>query len=273
MIAIGIDIQNAFNFIQWSEIKRVLKNKEFPDYLQKIIANYLSDRAIVYTNDEKENKIRYIEAGVPQGSVLGPLFWNVTFDEVLQAKIEKKCELIAYADDLLILASGYIIERRKKRIYGQLINTITMIKKLKLKIAANKTEIVVFTNDRRIPQEISVTIEEEKIKSKRSLKYLGIIIDDKLSFVRHIEYIQEKVEKVIGRALWRLLPNLRGPKENKRRLYASVLSSIILYGAPAWADAVQRHGKTRHILRTMHRNVRQRITAAYKTVSRDAAMI
>lgn len=130
--------------------------------------------------------------------------------------------------------------------------------------------MIVFTNDKRIPQEITLMIEEEEIKSKRSLKNLEIIIDDKLNFTSHIEYIQDKIEKTT-RALWRLLPNLRGPKETKRRLYAVIVS--IIYGAPAWADAVQRRGKTKSILTTIHRNVSQRIIAAYRTVSRNAAMI
>lgn len=47
-----------------------------------------------------------MERGVLQGSVLGPLFWNIAYDEVLQGDRPPGCVTICYADDTLVLASG-----------------------------------------------------------------------------------------------------------------------------------------------------------------------
>lgn len=49
-IAIGLDIKNAFNTHPWSAIKEALRKKGFPEYIRKIIADYLSNRAIEYIN-------------------------------------------------------------------------------------------------------------------------------------------------------------------------------------------------------------------------------
>lgn len=69
------------------------------------------------------------------------------------------------------------------------------------------------------------------------------------------------------------MPNLRGPTERKRQLYANVLASIILYAAPVWAHKASKKGKIQNILRKLHRNISQRVIAAYKTTSEDAAAI
>lgn len=48
-----------------------------------------------------------MEAGVPQGSVLGPTLWNIAFDSVLDvASDDDKCHIICYADDTLIIVTG-----------------------------------------------------------------------------------------------------------------------------------------------------------------------
>jgi len=215
---------------------------------------------------------RIIESGVPQGSVLGPLLWNLTFDKVLQANMEKGCRLIAYADDTLILAIGSSYKIAKERAMFQIARTVNEIKNLQLEIATQKTEIVVFIPSRKAPPKLEIVINNKVIRSQRKMKYLGVIVDDKLTFKEHLEYVTDKVNKVT-RALWRLMPNLHGPTERKRRLYTNVLASIILYAAPVWAHEAKKKGEVRNLLKVMHKNITQRVIAAYKTVALDAAAL
>jgi len=129
----------------------------------------------------------------------------------------------------------------------QVARTIKNIKDLKLELSAQKTEIVVFTPDKKAPPIIEITVDRQVIKSKRSLKYLGIIMDDKLTFLDHMEYVSSKVAK-ITRSLWKIMPNLHGPNERKRRLYANVLSSVVLYAAPVWAHKAAQKGRVQSVL-------------------------
>lgn len=272
VIAVAIDITNAFNSLQWADIMTALKVKNFPLYIQKIIDSYLSNRMIMYTDEEGTHVTRTIEAGVPQGSVLGPLLWNITFDKVLKARMENGCRLLAYADDTLIISTGESVESARRRMALQVARTSKNIKDLKLEIAASKTEIVVFTPKRKSSPIIEITINRQRISSKKTMKYLGVIMDEKLTFSDHMEYVSNKVNK-ITRALWRLMPNLHGPTERRRRLYANVLSSIILYAAPVWAHKGLIKGRVHSDLKEMHRATALRVIAAYRTVSQDAAAI
>lgn len=272
VIAAALDISNAFNSLQWADICQALENRHFPVYLQKLVYNYLSDRSIEYKNIDGYIITRRIEAGVPQGSVLGPLLWNLTYDRILRAKVENGCRLLAYADDTLIIATGESPQSAQRRLNFQIARTCKHIKDLHLEVSASKTEIMVLTPDKKPPPTITVTVNRQLVQSKRSLKYLGIMMDDKLTFIDHLEYVNNKVTKVT-KGLWRIMPNLHGPSERRRRLYANVLSSIILYAAPVWAHKALIKGRVSIILKDLHRMVALRVIAAYRTVAHDAAAI
>jgi len=77
------------------------------------------------------------------------------------------------------------------------------------------------------------------------LKYLGVLLDSKMTFLYHFRQIRDKAA-VVSRALSRLMPNLRGPSEFKRRLY--VVLSVMLYAAPIWREAITRARRNRERL-------------------------
>ncbi|XP_011260713.1 uncharacterized protein LOC105253993 [Camponotus floridanus] len=199
---------------------------------------------------------RIVEAGVPQGSVLGPLLWNLTFDKILKAKTENGCRLMVRGRHPHS-GVGEVGRNSEEKSYTT---------------DSAHDSIVVFTPNKRIPPEIEITVDGEIVKSKRTIKYLGVIVDDKLTFTEHIDYVENKINKVM-RSLWKLMSNLSWPTEKKRQLYANVLSSIILYAAPVWAHKASKKEKIQDTLRRLHRSISQRVIAAYKTTSGDAAAI
>ncbi|XP_053686516.1 uncharacterized protein LOC128736058 [Sabethes cyaneus] len=107
----------------------------------------------------------------------------------------------------------------------------------KLQIAHHKTEILLVSN-RRAVQHVGITVGEHTITSKREVKHLGVMIDNRLKFNSHVDYACEKAAKAIS-ALSRIMPNNFGPSSSKRRLLASVSSSILRYSGPAWITALQ----------------------------------
>lgn len=238
-VAVAIDIENAFNSLPWPAIRNAMRRKGFPDYLCRIVDDYLDDRYIEYKVREGDKKSRSVTAGVPQGSVLGPILWNIGYDSVLDVNLEPGCHLSCYADDTLIVATADDIETAITKANIQVARVVERIKGLGLVVAANKTEAAVFYNGKKNkPNKIcDLIIEKEAIKIGESLKYLGVILDSCLNFKEHFLYMENKAIKVL-RALSRLMPNLRGPSEAKRRLFTNVIMSILTYGAPVWSDAL-----------------------------------
>ena len=80
---INIDIRNAFNTARWNICIEAVVQKKIPDYLLRMIDDYLSDRWVINEGDKWFPK-EEMTNGAPQGSRVGPLVWNVMNDDFLQ---------------------------------------------------------------------------------------------------------------------------------------------------------------------------------------------
>lgn len=99
---VALDVKNAFNTAHWGRIMEALEGKGISTYLIRILQRYLSDRRLFYSDAD------FISAscGVPQGSLLGPLLWNIMYDGILSCVKNRDVKTFAYADDVAVIAKG-----------------------------------------------------------------------------------------------------------------------------------------------------------------------
>jgi len=103
------------------------------------------------------------------------------------------------------------------------------------------------------------------------VRYLGVWLDDRLSFGHHAAETAAKAARKMY-ALQRLMPRVGGPTESRRRLLAAVVDSTILYGAPAWAHRL-RADKAWRALEAVRRRAAIAVSSAYRTVSNEALFV
>ena len=107
---------------------------------------------------------------------------------------------------------------------------------------------------------------------KRSMRYLGVQLDSRLSFTEHIQQASQRATES-ALAIGRLMPNLGGPSQSKRSLIATVVNSKMLYASPMWASRGTKTAKNRAEMARAQRKIALRITRCYRTVSADASSL
>lgn len=100
-----------------------------------------------------------------------------------------------------------------------------------------KSEAVFFKRQyiKRVP---IIEMKGKAIQITNAMTYLGIVVDKDLLFKDHVKKAAEKAHRVLT-SLSRLMPNIGGPTESRRKLLLSVANSVMLYGAPAWSGMLE----------------------------------
>ncbi|XP_063371852.1 uncharacterized protein LOC134660082 [Cydia amplana] len=243
-----------------------------PHYLRRVIQQYLTGRVVLY-EQRGVRGARAMVCGVPQGSVLGPLLWNLGYDWVIRGSQLPRMVTVCYADDTLVAVRGKQLEEVLRRAAVATELTVHRIGLLGLRVALPKTEAMVLGRMRawgQLPAGTAVRVGGEAVQVKAHIKYLGLVLDRRWSFEEHFARLAPRLVGAAS-ALGRLLPNLGGPNAPCRRLYAGIVRSMALYGAPIWAGRLT--GRARALLRRPQRVLAQRMVRAYRTTSHAAACL
>lgn len=265
-----LDVKNAFNSARWGDIIEALECRfRVPQYLMNMIRSYLRNRILVYETENGPIR-KQITAGAAQGSILGPDLWNAMYDEILRIDMPEDSYLVGYADDIAAVITAKNTEEAQRKLNQVMIRTQAWMFDHGLTLAANKTELLILTK-RHIPTEIPVYTVGGTLQSSKTIKYLGIHLDSKLTYWAQINHAVTKAGQVTA-ALSRLMANIGGPTESKRKLLLATVQSVLLYGSEVWADSLKAEYR-RKALGAAQRTAALRSASAYRTVSEAAVLV
>ncbi|XP_043661577.1 uncharacterized protein LOC122625734 [Drosophila teissieri] len=112
---------------------------------------------------------------------------------------------------------------------------IDWLEKAGVTIAAHKSEAVLLSS-RQTVESMLVSVNGTQVTSKESFKYLGVMIDHRLSFKDNAIYASRRAA-ITAISLTRLMPNVEGPRKTDRKLLVSVAKATLLYAAPICINA------------------------------------
>lgn len=141
---VTLDIKNAFNSASWKGIIEALIWINIGPYLIYIIQSYLDNRKLSNGNYKSLD----ITAGVPQWSVLSPTLWNVFFDKIMNIILQDEVTMLAYADELAIVAKRKNVELLKMQLTNTIEDIQECLRNMKLELAT-KSEMVILTGEYR----------------------------------------------------------------------------------------------------------------------------
>ena len=152
--------------------------------------------------------------GALQASQMGPFVWHVMYDDFLRMELSAGTSIIGSADDVLVMCAADDVGILELRINESLWRAKRWLDSRSLGVAPEKTEALLVT-DRRSFKYPKIVLGEHEIEYKMSIEYLGVQLDQRLSFGEHLQIATAKVIQC-GAALTRLVPNIR--KDGRWRL-------------------------------------------------------
>lgn len=169
--------------------------------------------------------------GCPQGGVLSPLLWCLVVDDLITRLNRASIYAQAYADDVAILIRGKFFNTLCELTNGALGIVERWCAENSLSVNPAKTVLVPFTNKRNLGRHGRITMFGADLALSEKAKYLGLILDKKLTWSEHITTKCTKARlafwacsRAIGRT-WGLAP------KSVRWLYTGIVRPALSYGS------------------------------------------
>ena len=232
-MGIFIDFSKAFDTIQHNILLDKLYHYGVRGVAYELISSYLSNRKqFVYCDSECYSAVEDINVGVPQGSVLGPLFFILYVNDIISCA-ESSVEFILFADDTNIFIYAPTSEELYRKANKVLRQLKSYIDANYLHINLRKCKYIHFRSNRQNTRSNTVSYDNFKFEQVQSIKFLGITISETLVWNEHIKSMTRKLSKITG-SLYKIRRCI--PKAMLLSVYYALVNSQLMYGISIWGS-------------------------------------
>lgn len=263
-----LDIAQAFDKV-WHKGLLIKLREQLPHTWCALIESYLSERQFRVIHEEAITDWKNISAGVPQGSVLGPILYLLYTADI---PVNNYSMTAMFADDTAILATDEDQQTATDQLQRTLNNVSNWTKRWKIKINSDKSVHVNYTLRKSVY--CPVMLDQQIIPQNDAAKYLGMHIDSRLNWKHHVRQKKLQIKDKLRKLYWLIGRHSELDLTSKRLLYVAIIKPIWTYGIQLWGCASKSNIE---IIQRCQNIALRTIVAAYRydrndTIHRDLMM-
>ena len=231
MGAVFLDLSKAFDTVPHDILLKKLEHYGVRGEGLQLFTSYLTNRKQFVSIDGYSTNSIDINIGVPQGSVLGPLFFLIFINDLPLSL--KQLKSILFADDTTLHYSHANVHSLCNILTSDLEHVRKWLICNQLTLNAKKTYFIIFSL-KKLPDDLRVFIGDNTIEQRKNGKFLGITLDERLNFKSHVVMVSKKVANMTG-LLFRVKSYF--PPNVLKQLYYSFVYPHISYCISAWGKS------------------------------------
>ena len=237
-ISIFLDLSKAFDTLDHSILLNKLEYYGVKGNASRWFSSYLTGRYQCVDMEGVRSEISYIKTGVPQGSILGTLLFILYVNDM--HTISEKFTFITYADDntcplvSLSFDQEHTIDSISRGIDNEMKQVTDWLAVNKLSLNVSKTKYMLFHFSQRTLRDCDIPkirINEIGIERVDECDFLGLTINENMTWNSHIRKISNKISRVVG-IMNRLKHVL--PQSALKLMYDSLINSHLQFCTTAW---------------------------------------
>ena len=236
--AVFVDFRKAFDCVDHDILCMKLLNLGFAPGTLAWFRSYLSGRVQCTMANGVKSSLKGVRCGVPQGSILGPLLFITFVNDLPNHLAHTKFKL--YADDTLIYSKGKSYEDTAVALNKDLLSLANWCNNHKMYINYTKTKLLSFGSQKMLASAKAMTrvqIEGNTIQQVETYKYLGVILDPKLTFDNHVRKCISTSSHKLS-ILRKVRPMLT--RSAALRIYKAMILPLLEYGDVLYGGACKQ---------------------------------
>ena len=193
--AIFLDLAKAFDSVNHKILLQKLEKYGVRGLPLKLIESYLSNRWQYVKINGKSSELNCLNVGIPQGSILGPLLFLIYINDLPNAS---NFFVKLFADDTFLSLSCQNFKELEKKTNYEIKKIYNWLKANKLTLNITKSKFMIISKRKGVNTNFKLKINGLRLERCSSYKYLGLFIDEGLTWKNHVKHVCQKMSKVCG---------------------------------------------------------------------------
>ena len=190
-------MQKAFDTVNHDILLMKLEHYGIRGTTLDWLKSYLSDRKQYVSVNGSNSSCLNVTCGVPQGSVLGPLLFLIYINDLPRSS--SKLTFYLFADDTNIYYESNNLDMLQRTVKIELKKVKMWLDVNKLSLNIDKTNFIIFKSPHHsITEAVSIKIGNLPIRKTSYVKFLGVLLDENLSWKYHLTELSKKLARTCG---------------------------------------------------------------------------